>query len=219
MLKNDESPVAIGRRLAVLRVMAGLNRHDLSQQAEVSKTSISYWEHGKGSPMTVRSIGKIIQTFNHLGIRCNEEWLKTGNGEPPINITQSTKTPPQNIDSNVDIQNVRFCQELNIFLTTHQHLDKKIAIMKVENNSMFPAFEKDDVIGGIFLPISSIDFSKEKNCIIKKENILDLRRVRASSNHGLFNLSYFSYDPGCSHPFECHDVKLDLIAPVLRLWR
>lgn len=218
MLKNDESLVAVGKRLTVLRVMAGLNRDQLSAQAGVSITSISYWEHGSGAPMSVRSIGKVISAIEKAGVKCSEEWLKTGNGAQPILFNQVKKLPTKNIQVNFELDSSPFIEEINLFLSTCKN-PENAAIIKMENNALSPVFEKGDIIGGLFLSADSVDLSKEKACIIKLENKLDVRRIRRNPIASSFNLSYFSYDSQCDSPFEINDIHLTFIAPILRLWR
>ena len=219
MLRNDESPVAVGKRLKVLRTMAGLNRHALAEQAEVSKTSISYWEHGKGSPMTARSMGKIIAAIEKAGINCNEEWLKTGNSEPPFAISHVKKSSQISESlSNFNFQNSPFIEEINLFLNNHNDSQKAV-IVQVEHEGLYPLFQKGDIVGGIFRSADSIDLSKEKICIVKINDKLDIRRIRKKPNTSLFNLSYFSYDSTCSQAFEINNFSLSIIAPILRVWR
>lgn len=217
MLENDASPAAVGKRLRVLRSLAGLSRISLADAAGVSKTSISYWEHGQGSVIKPRSAEKILEAVEEKGIKCTETWLMTGNGPPPTAILEHAKQLSPK-ESNVDINELSFVQEITTFLSACRNPEKAV-ILKVENDSMLPFFEKGDVLGGLLLPPNKVNTTKEKICIVKINGKLDVRRVKKGTSPEKFTVSYLSYDEHCSSPFEINDVTLEFLAPVIRVWR
>jgi len=216
MLTDETDLAALGVRLKILRAMAGLKRLELAGLAGVSKTSLSYWENGKTRSISLRSMRKILKAIEHKGVFCNEEWLLTERGEPPKKISGSGQTT--SIDSNIDILSSSFEREINQFLSSCGNQDKA-AIVRVENDSMNPQFEKGDILGGVFVSADTIDLTKEKFCIIKIHGKLDVRRVRNGNTKGKFNLSYLSRDEHNASPFEISDISLEMLAPIVRVWR
>ena len=76
---------AMGKRFKLLMVIAKINRNQFAELAGVSKPSVTYWVHGQiDRPIGPKSMAKIMQAFNKLGIEVTERWLRTGEGEPPI---------------------------------------------------------------------------------------------------------------------------------------
>jgi len=220
MLENDDSLIAVGKRLNILRTMAGWDRDGLSRAANVSAASISYWENASGGVISAKSMGKLIEAFLTVGISCSEDWLRKGEGEKPFQPSQSQQNPLNENLAGQDISNFQFNKEIAMFLSveTQKGRQEKI-VTTIENSAMTPVFEKGDIVGGILLPAHSVDLSKEQMCIIKLDGKLDVRRVKKGNSPSTFNLSYFSYDQDCHFPLEMNDVHLEHLAPIIRVWR
>jgi len=216
MIENDGSLEAIGKRLKVLRALSGLNRGSFSAVTGVSKTSISYWEHGRGNLMQQQSAEKILKALAARGLKCTLAWLMTGSGGAPQALHRSPRKTTLHA-FNIDIDTLKFGHEIYSFLST-QDPDRTI-ILQVKNNALVPIAEKNDILGGIFYPANKVNLAREKICIVKINDALDIRRVRKGTSANKFHLSYLSYDERCHLPFEMADVELEEIAPVIRLWR
>ncbi len=222
MLENDESAIAIGKRLKHLRLLAGINRYELAEKANINKSTLSLWENAKsveGKP-TNRSITKLLNAFKEAGVVCNEIWLLTGTGIAPVMVKHPTLNTNLNEVNNVehlvvanDFQNTQtFENELKLFLK-----NKGSVIYKIKHNFMYPIFRAGDMLGGIWQPSTISD--DEKICIINIDNNLQVRRVRKSIHEGYFNVSYLTYDKDQIEPFEINNVSLLTIAPIIRVWR
>jgi transcriptional regulator with XRE-family HTH domain len=218
MLENDESAIAVGKRLKRLRLMAGLSRDDLAQEADVGVTSISYWEHAKpdSNPMKPRNVAKILGAIRRRGVDCTERWLLTGAGLPPrllsgqqVSLIEDDQTP--------ESSTVQLLSSLDNELRLFTSSNPLAVIGSIESSSMLPALESGDIVGGIWQPTNNL--TVEKICLVIVNDKLQVRRVKKGSKNGLFNLSFLVYDPNESEPFELKDFPLEKIAPVIRIWR
>jgi len=210
MFENDESAVAIGKRLKRLRQMAGLTRTELAEKATVGRTSLTYWEHAKANPMKPRNRAKILAAIKDAGVECSESWLLTGTGLPPRIILQET---PAEYPITIPNTNENRDKEIKLFTSLH----RLAVVITMENNCMAPVFEKGDTVGGVWQ--SPINLTSEKICIVQVEGKIQVRRVRNGSQQGQFHLAYLVCDPTEIEPFELKDFPLQKIAPVIRLWR
>lgn len=218
MIENDDSLVAVGKRLSILRTMAGWSRDGLSTAARVSAQSISYWENANGGVISAKSMEKIISAFRTKGIICSEDWIRKGAGDLPIQQSKSLRKAL--IQTSSDTGDTQINQETALFLALEKEKgQREIIITKIENTSMTPVFERGDIVGGIFIPAHSVDLTKEQMCIIKFENKIDVRRVKKGTLPSTYHLSYFSYDPNNELPLEMNNVHLEVLAPIIRVWR
>jgi transcriptional regulator with XRE-family HTH domain len=222
MLENDNSRVAIGKRLAHLRKMAKLKRDELAKLADVTGTSISLWENAKSSgPMSVRSMQKILGAFKKSGILATEEWLKGGIGDMPQKIIA-----PILIENASDFDHLtenhlerdtllklaaNLSEEIQKF-TSISHLS---AITKIDHNHFAPFLEKGDFVGGVWQPSTAL--KEPKVCIVLLENGLNVGYVEKSKKDNLFNIKYNLNDP--HHISGINNVILKNIAPILRIWK
>jgi len=215
MFENDESAAAVGKRLRRIRQMAGLKRSELAREAEVGKTSISYWEHAKSesSLMTATSRKKILDTVRRHGVECTERWLLTGTGPEPKMAVGQPLNPIEPILVDVLLegkQDITLADELRLFLST-----SLTVVIKISDSSMLPLLGKGDLVGGIWLPGSNL--LSERTCIVEINGKLQARCVRRTTNN-LFHLSYTAFDANQSEPYEIKDIHLERIAPITRIW-
>lgn len=228
MIENDQSIEAIGKRLRYLRIMAGLSRNSLAEKANVGKTSISYWENGNSGLMTETSMNKLLDAIQEAGVCASTLWLRTGLGDPPKVISQNDPSDNK-LSSNNHLKSK--VKELSSNNTLDANLIKKMAedidsfqsfshlavIVKIDNSMMAPIFQKGDVVGGIWQ--DNFKLTTEKPCIVKYNNKLQVRWVKSSSEEGLYNISYLTFDPTHSEPFHVNDIPLQQLAPIIRVWR
>jgi transcriptional regulator with XRE-family HTH domain len=217
MLEHDESAVAVGRRLKRLRLMAGLTRDALAQEADVGITSISYWEHAKPhyNPMKPRSAIKVLEAVRRAGVECSERWLLTGVGPAP-RLISGQPFDAALLDGDNETLNLAATlvdKELQLFTAS-----SPLAVtIQMEHNCMSPVIEKGDIVGGIWQAATSLN--TEKICIVPVTEILQVRRVKKGTIENTYQLSYLAYDPAENTPFELKDIRLEKVAPIIRLWR
>lgn len=163
MLENDLSVTAVGKRLRYLRLLAGLSRGSLAKAAQVTETSISYWEHGKTGLISERSINKLLTAFKNAGIESSEHWLRTG--LTPLNTISTGENIAQKLL-------ISLGEEIKIFTS----LTPLTIVTKIEDSSLLPLFEQGDIVGGIWQTNDSL--MHEKFCIVNLDNRLQVRLVK-----------------------------------------
>lgn len=222
MLENDNSRVAIGRRLAYLRKMARLKRDELAKLADVTGTSISLWENAKSSgPMSVRSMQKILGAFKKSGISATEEWLKGGIGDVPQKIIAPIlveKTSDLDLLTENHLEKdtlLKLAANLSEEIQKFTSVSPLSAITKMDHNHFSPFLEKGDFVGGVWQSSSAL--KESKICIIQLENSLSVGYVEKSKKNNLFNIKYNLND---SYNTEgMNNITLKNVAPILRIWK
>lgn len=222
MTQRHDTPEAIGMRLRRLRLMAGWTRNTLAEKAFLSKSSISFWEHGKNI-LTPRSAAKVIIAIKEAGIDCSEEWLLQGTGLLPSfpeqrvgNIgftTNDIHRLTQGIGGNLQERIKALDNEINLFINSQS----TAVVTKLEDDSMMPIFEPGDIVGGLWQ--SSQLLTKEKICIVKIDEKLLVRKIKQNANDASFQVSSITYNLAHQTPFEIKGIILKEVAPVIRLWR
>ena len=77
------TPIARGKRLKTVRVMAGLTRNSLEKKHGISASTIQSWEAAKAGGLTERGLKRIIPILKEEGVFCSADWLFYGIGKPP----------------------------------------------------------------------------------------------------------------------------------------
>lgn len=219
---NDDSPTAVGMRLKHLRLLSGLNALELAEKAGVSRGALSFWENAKSKtarPISPKSVSKLIDAIRSAGVICSETWLITGTGPHPVtykkgseNILQQNEISSHSasqFEGNHDLED-----EISLFTSK----DKRSIIHQITDDFMLPMYEIGDIVGGIWQSCTSLK-GKEKACILKINNKLQVRRVKQSDKEGLFNICYLTYSVNQNEPYEINNISLEEIAPIIRLWR
>jgi transcriptional regulator with XRE-family HTH domain len=217
MDSNDSSSTkAVGERLKRLRNLAGLSRAKLAEEANVDKTSISFWEHAKRRTMSAPSAEKVIQACKKFGVDCTLQWLLTGMGQQPrLQFFQNEGDIKTNTDhlGKVSDQLTIIEDEIARFLS----LSDMTVVSEITHSAMFPAFKIGDKVAGIWQKSEAV--KETEFCIVMINHRLEVRCVTPSKKKNHFRLSFLAYDLTQSEPFEISDVELEKIAPILRVWR
>jgi len=216
----ENNAIATGLRIKRLRELAGLTRETLSEESQISRASISYWEHGKINRINPSSIARLVSIFKAHGVQCDEHWILTGKGAPPnVSLDPTLKIEPSlpNFSAQDKMGPAQLAQLLDAELELFKSFSKTAIIMEVEHEAMMPVFARGDFVGGFWQ--SSITLTHEKFCLVLVENKLQIRRVRPATEKGRFDLSFLTYDTKQSEPFEIRNLPLDILAPIIRIWR
>jgi transcriptional regulator with XRE-family HTH domain len=201
MTETNDPPVIIGKRLRILRRLAGLTIAEFAALADVSSPSVSYWENGQiNSPIKPKSMVRVLNGLSKVGIDVSERWLRRGEGSLPtyqgemIVVPQHENGPEPAPDQIVDVSTqlaAILADEIKLF-TSVSHA----VITKVDHDALSPFLAHGDLVGGIWQPASNL--TEETVCIFRLNNKLQVH---------------------CLKPDSADITALEKIAPVLRVWR
>jgi transcriptional regulator with XRE-family HTH domain len=209
IISTSSSPVIMGRRLRYLRNLARLTIIDFATIAGVSNPSISYWENGQiNHPIKSKSMTKVIDGFNKVGIDVTERWLRTGEGELPsfrgsvIHLEErdiepiATRRNPLGEDQPLDLK-----LQLNAILPAEMKLFVAIelsVVAKVDHCQLAPFINKGDLVGGIWQQASLI--IEPTICIFKRNNQLEVAGIKRSKKPEKFDIFYHVQLPEIPKP-------------------
>ena len=198
--------IARGKRLRRLRSLIGFTRDELAARANVSRASMSYWENATYSGLSHKAAEKVIPVIKSQGVYCSVEWLLLGVGQEPYRVTSASA--PQ---GNEGIQ-----QEIALFTSLNPHS----LVTQISHNGMVPFFAQGDYIGGILQPADKVkEIDPTANYIVQFKHMSQIRRLKRDTRTGLYDLSYLNAVDGSNELFEMRGVRLDNIAPIIRVWR
>lgn len=220
-LRSDSSPKARGKRLKLLRNMAGLKLKDLSLKYKISISSLKFWESGYRTGLTTKGAQKIIAAMRDNGVHCDIDWLMHGVGmQPQIVDVYYGETAPE--DAYVVSGGERTHYEV---LTTeeiehfYQHHENAV-VAPVLDDGMEPYYMKGDSVGGIrVVDVTAIEAEIGKNCIIETEDQqICCRRFVKNVNADTYNLYCINPLTTVVEP-TLYNVKIKSVAPIIRLWK
>ncbi|MDF2866628.1 MAG: helix-turn-helix domain protein [Gammaproteobacteria bacterium] len=213
---GDSSAIARGKRLKRIRQIAGLTRDELAALIEVSKATLSYWENASLSRLSDKGAGKVIKALAKYGVNCSLEWLLLGIGNTPQ--VKMLGLPNSDIIAASSSSLPIFSGDLQAEIDLFQSLNSNSVITTLNHAAMSPIIEIGDTIGGIWQPPSSL-INTDKIYIVSFDQQLQVRKVKKTAEADLFDLSYISYSSELTEPFEIKAVRLDKLAPIMRIWR
>jgi transcriptional regulator with XRE-family HTH domain len=208
---NNSTAKERGKRLKLLRGMAGLKRDDLAREAGVSGASISYWENASLSELTEKNAEKVIKIIQKHGILCNIEWLLFGIGSSPRIKEAPENKVPVSLSSTHETKTLE--QEIKLFL-----MNPGAAVLQVTSTAMSPVLEPEMTVGAIWVNPSEILINHQKLCIIELDGEFQARKINNILPNGDYDLSYLSYSSDLKSPFELKSIRLAKIAPIVRVW-
>ncbi|MDR2781807.1 MAG: helix-turn-helix domain-containing protein [Holosporaceae bacterium] len=138
-----------GRRLRMVRALAGFSRQELYEKIGISTSTIDTWESGRVE-LTDRSSIRVCDAFKKIGVHCTSEWLLTGNGDPPRLMRDVEKSifvcndaDYNRTDSNVEELTLKGCS-----IKLHQFIDEDVRkelsfFINLHKNALFHIVEDD----------------------------------------------------------------------------
>lgn len=181
LMKSD--PVARGRRLKTVRLMAGLTRSRLEEKHGVSASTMQSWESAKAGGLTERGLNRIIPILQEEGIYCSAEWLYYGVGKPPHPTTPEVKE--DEITYPVLPEDKAIIQEL----LTFRQLNPLAIDFVVTDDGMLPHYSSGDYVAGRRRKGSDIDIILNRPCIVETtDNEVILRYLKRGSTPSRYTL-------------------------------
>ncbi|HEX4044232.1 MAG TPA: helix-turn-helix transcriptional regulator [Gammaproteobacteria bacterium] len=214
---KKEQDIARGQRVEILRSMVGWTVTDLAKKTDVSRTTASFWENAAKGGLSEQGALKIISAIHKEGIKCTFEWLWEGTGEPPHFFKHTQEEPLISALSNALRNNPALRRlipsierEIEFFL----EMNKNAVITKIDTNTMWPTFEFNDIVAGIWQPTDSL--RAEKYCIV---TIQDKNEVKLVKNIDSMNFVQLSDKPLSDVNRKVEKMSLLKVAPIIRIWR
>jgi transcriptional regulator with XRE-family HTH domain len=209
LMLNDDSHQAIGIRLKLLRKMAGLDQETLAKGANVSKTSISYWETSR-SKVKMGNLRKLIQVIRKHGVEFDEQWLLRGVGIAP-RLSSLREERGTTYNTSERIQQVAVMEtEMKLFLSYWP----SAIIVRVDNDNLAPCLKEGDYVAGDW---QSADAFTMPFCgVIEENGQTVIRYLTPASQIGYFHVSDVLILDERLLPVPIELVK---IAQIVRVWR
>ena len=187
LLNNDSmsSPQARGKRLKIVRQMAGLSRKCLEQKYGISSSTIHSWETAeKGGGLVERHMPRIIPILQKEGIFCSCDWLLYGIGSSP----QLTANIPDSKEDKLISQELSEEKNIILELLTFRSLNNNTVDFIVTDNGMAPQFYPGDYVAGCRRKGENIANLLGRKIVLSKpeSNQIFLRRLKPGS----FDLAY-----------------------------
>lgn len=142
---------SIGDRITYCRGLLGLSRKELSKHLTVAIPTLARWELNY-IKIPQKKLQLITDYLNCNNIKISIEWLRTGDGLPPINLNQK------------DFEEDNF--DNAIFLNANQLANqiKNFQFKQINNNFFEPVISYGDYIGGLIS--TSLELIDNKLCFV-----------------------------------------------------
>ncbi len=209
-MNDKQQAIERGKRLRLIRKIAGLTRNQLAESIGMTPTTLSTWENANFNGITLGGGEKVITTLLSKGVHCSLAWLMEGIGQPPEILSEllgndsiSLKPEPEN--------NIH--KEMIFFL----RLNPKSITFQIRDPRLMPFLKPGDWVGGLWqAPNATIinEFS-----IIKVNQEEEVCLIQAGSQPDHYTLCYTTQLNLETLPLQRFDVKLKEVAVITRLWR
>jgi transcriptional regulator with XRE-family HTH domain len=209
------NPKARGRRLKSLRKMADLSRKAMTLKYQISASTIQAWEEGKSGGLTTKGAQRIVAALKEEGVFCTLDWLLRGEGQSPYlteRVYLGVKEPASEFLNTVTFTQANIiAKELNIF----RSLNQDVLDMVINDDGMYPFYQKEDIIAGKRYQDDDIDAFINRDCIIEtRSGEILCRRLRPSKKSRHYHLQCIYLDTTVSEPLR-YEVEILSVAPVI----
>jgi HTH-type transcriptional regulator, cell division transcriptional repressor len=212
---NDpkSSPMARGKRLKTVRMMAGLTRNGLEDKYGISASTIQSWEAAKAGGLTERGVQRVIPVLQQEGIFCTSDWLLYGVGSPPqptnLDLPKTEEAPPLPLVGLTEDKAI--IQEL----LTFRELNTNVIDMVVTDDGMQPYYNSGDYVAGKRKSKEILNRALGLDCIVEtSNNEILLRRLKIGSKPGVYTLVCTNPDTTVIIP-TLYDLELISAAPII----
>lgn len=212
---KSNTPQVRGKRLRILRNMAGLTIHKLAEKYGIGSSTIKYWEAGRGEGLSVKGAEKIIATMRQEGVYCTFGWLVYGIDMCPQIIDMRQSISVQQITTNTITEEEAIANEMNMFRDNTANA----VTFVIADDGMETFYSVGDIVGGNRLTGLDINRALGKNCIIEIEgNKLLCRKLMHKWASDAFVLCPLNSQTTTSLA-NLYNVKIISAAPISRVWK
>jgi HTH-type transcriptional regulator, cell division transcriptional repressor len=214
------SPIARGKRLKSLRMMADLSRKCVEEKYRISAGTLQSWEDGRYGGLTEKGAKRFLHVLQQEGIQCTSDWLLHGIGIGPqatdslyLDRQQPVLEVEQMRANSADLagEDQAIVTELLAFRRSNSNAIDII----VRDDGMGPSYQVGDYVGGKRRYNHDISNLVGRNCIIETTlGEIYLRHLRRGTGEHRYTLM-------CINPYTTvheptlYDVQLLSAAPVI----
>lgn len=176
MEKNSvDQKSGAGRRIKMVRTLAGISRKDLENKHGISMHTLQSWELGR-NPITEKAASTLVEIFHSTGVSCSMQWLLEGTGKSPA-LLESEFTPYPPIDKDIapllDIENT-IQREIDFFKNNNPNA----TVIIVSDDTMEPTYSQGDFVGGTqYIHPQKINECIGHDCIVEISEGTFFRRL------------------------------------------
>lgn len=212
------SPKAKGKRLRIVRHMAGFENIELLMEKYQANYPVSYgtwrgWEAGAGEGLSEKGADKACKIFAEEGILCTTAWLLYGAGKGPqfIPTFDPNNTGWQAIINTTDNKKqTDILEELSFF---RQHHSDTLDFV-IPDDTMAPRFIQGEYVAGIKRTGNLMEKVLGQDCIIQTVSGDTLvRNLREKTGNSTYTLAC-SNTQQTNKPF-LYDVHIIGLAPII----
>ncbi|KTC98227.1 XRE family transcriptional regulator [Legionella erythra] len=187
-INSNTQKISVGRRIKMVRNLAGISRKDLESKYGISMHTLQSWELGR-NPLTEKTASKLIEILHDAGVTCSVQWLLDGAGKSPTLFTSEFMPYPA-LDKDIApllSQESAIQKEIEFFKTNNPNA---IVIM-VSDDTMEPTYSKGDFVGGIqYMNTSDIEECIGHDCVVEiSEGIYFRRLIKRTNGYALVCLN------------------------------
>lgn len=208
----NQADIERGQRLRCLRGMLGMSINQFADKAGISRVTMSYWENGTRLKLSKKGAYKVIAVMRDNKVHCTFEWLWDGIGEGARMLSQQDSTV-ESIAANAGHHFTSMEKEIDLFLT----VNKGAAIVKINSPSLWPFFEFNDIVAGLWLPLAA--FRSEGYCVVHIAGVPEVRWVKKIEAGKKPHQVQISYSPLAINEEGVETIEIESVAPITRLWR
>lgn len=211
----EASPIAIGKRVRMLRKMTGLPRKAFAVRHSISVNTLQNWEDGR-SRLKEKGAKRLVLALREDGILCSLKWLLLGKGNLPyitqkIYYNQETSLAIEETIADYVDEEMQIINEISNL----QQYYRDIIDLVVKDEGMAPYFMIEDYVAGKRLYNQDIERAIGLNCIVETvTGELYLRNLKAGEKRNTYNLLCLNLNTTLKEPL-IYGAELISAAPVI----
>jgi len=196
IIDDRSTPEARAVRIKRVRNLANLSRKEMCDSDELNMFTLKGWELAHHGGLPLDGAHKIVKRVAQEGVFCTVEWLLYEEGQPP-NVIVGKSSDQAIQEACKEPEEIKIQEELAVF---QKHYPSTV-YYQINDDGMFPTYEKGDVVAGI--PITKENMSNiiGTNCIVQlTSGEMLCRKIRRAKSEFRFNLVCINSETDVENP-------------------
>lgn len=181
---STDLPTRRGKLLIELRKRTSCpKRNDFCNKYGIPYGSLRTWESGNHAEIGSKGITKLVEAFQQEGINCTAENILNGD----LNVSDVILTNANTVLDLSLIQNEESRSLCKSLLKSYQNIE----IACLTDNSLYPSFNKDDLVIGlkkINVNILNKNYSQKLSIVKASNNRVFINFIEKSNTTDLYNI-------------------------------